>query len=255
MDTFLHFLIYKAFGEYTNAWTCVLVKLLTLLTAQSRLISLRSILVLSFCLCLGHPSDLFPSGFCNKTLYAAVPAPIHATCPTHLILCVLITWMMYGEQNRWWRCSLCSFLHSPVAPSSLGPIIFLSTLFSNTPSLCSSLSLRDQVSHLYKTTGRILFLCTSICIFVDTKQKTKDSGPNDGRHSLNSVCSSFCSGCSFDLLEVIKSILYCDAVHWQLQYNSTLYQFIDSCNTTVHYQFTDSCNTTVHYISSLTVAI
>jgi hypothetical protein len=42
--------------------------------------------------------------------------------------------------------SLCSLLHPP-APSSLsGPNILLSTLFSNTLSLCSSLILRDQVS-------------------------------------------------------------------------------------------------------------
>jgi hypothetical protein len=33
----------------------------------------------------------------------------------------------------------------------LGPNILLSTLFSNTPSLCCSLSVRDQVSHPYKT--------------------------------------------------------------------------------------------------------
>jgi hypothetical protein len=32
--------------------------------------------------------------------------------------------------------SLCSFLHSPVTESLLGPNILLSTLFSNTLSLC-----------------------------------------------------------------------------------------------------------------------
>jgi hypothetical protein len=46
---------------------------------------------------------------------------------------------------------LCSLLPSPVASSLLGPDILLSTLFSNTPSLCYSLSVRDQVSHPYKT--------------------------------------------------------------------------------------------------------
>jgi hypothetical protein len=34
--------------------------------------------------------------------------------------------------------------------SLLGPNILLSTLFSNTLSLCSSLSVRDQVWHPYK---------------------------------------------------------------------------------------------------------
>jgi hypothetical protein len=37
----------------------------------------------------------------------------------------------------------------------LGPNILLSTLFSNTLNLCSSLIVRDQVSHPYKTTGKI----------------------------------------------------------------------------------------------------
>jgi hypothetical protein len=40
----------------------------------------------------------------------------------------------------------------------LGPDI-LNTLFSSTLSLLSSLNVRDQVSHPYKTTGRILVLC------------------------------------------------------------------------------------------------
>jgi hypothetical protein len=37
--------------------------------------------------------------------------------------------------------------------------ILLSTLFSDTLSLCSSLSVRDQVSHPYRTTGKITVLC------------------------------------------------------------------------------------------------
>jgi hypothetical protein len=53
---------------------------------------------------------------------------------------------------------LCNFLHSPVTSSLLGPNILLKTLFSNTLSLCTSLSMRDQVSHPYKTTGRIVVL-------------------------------------------------------------------------------------------------
>jgi hypothetical protein len=40
----------------------------------------------------------------------------------------------------------------------LGPNILLSTLFSNTLSLCSSLNVRDQVSHPYRTIGIIIFL-------------------------------------------------------------------------------------------------
>jgi hypothetical protein len=48
---------------------------------------------------------------------------------------------------------LCNFLHSPVTSSLLGPNNPLSTLYPNTLSLCSSLSVTDQVSHPYKTTS------------------------------------------------------------------------------------------------------
>jgi hypothetical protein len=40
--------------------------------------------------------------------------------------------------------------------STLGTNILLSDLFSNTLSLFSSLNVSDQVSHPYKTTGKIL---------------------------------------------------------------------------------------------------
>jgi hypothetical protein len=39
----------------------------------------------------------------------------------------------------------------------VGPHILLSTLLSKTLSLCSSLKVRDQVSHPYKTRGKIIF--------------------------------------------------------------------------------------------------
>ena len=41
-----------------------------------------------------------------------------------------------------WSYSLCSLLQSPVTSFLLGPNVFLSTLFSNTLSLCSSLHVR-----------------------------------------------------------------------------------------------------------------
>ena len=50
------------------------------------------------------------------------------------------------------REAVCSFPHSPVTSSLLGPNIFLSTPFSNTLSLRSSLNVSDQVSHPHKTT-------------------------------------------------------------------------------------------------------
>ena len=92
-----------------------------------------------------------PSRFPNKTLYASLLFPIRATCPAFLIPLDLIIRIKFCEEYRSSTYSLCSFLHSPVTSSLLGPNILLSTIFSNAQSLCSSLSLNDQVSHPYTT--------------------------------------------------------------------------------------------------------
>ena len=61
----------------------------------------------------------------------------------------------FGVQYRSLSSSLCSFLHSPVSSSLLGPNILLSTIFSKTLSLRSFLNLSEQVSNPCKTTGKI----------------------------------------------------------------------------------------------------
>jgi hypothetical protein len=60
-------------------------------------------------------------------------------------------------------------VHSPVTTSLLGLSNPLSTLFSNTLSLRSSLNVRDQVSHPYKTTGKTIVLYILIFIFLVNK--------------------------------------------------------------------------------------
>jgi len=67
-----------------------------------------------------------------------------------------------GKEYRSFSSSLCSFLHSPVTSSLLGPNTFLNTLFSNTLSLCSSLNVSDQVSHPYKHL-MVLSFCIHLC--------------------------------------------------------------------------------------------
>ena len=86
--------------------------------------------------------------------------PIRPALLTHTrhILLDFITRTILGEEYRSFSSSLCSLLHSPITSSLLGPNILLNTIFSNTLSFRSSLNASDQVSHPYKTTGKIIVL-------------------------------------------------------------------------------------------------
>jgi hypothetical protein len=67
-----------------------------------------------------------------------------------------------GEACKSWSSSICSLIQ-PFAMSSLfGPNILLSTLFTDTSNVWSSLRMKDQNSHLYKTTGVVTTAITTI---------------------------------------------------------------------------------------------
>jgi len=117
--------------------------------------SCRSIIILCTLLRLGLLSGLFTSGFRTKNLYAPLSSPIHATWQPHLIHLDFITRTILGDVYRSFSSSLYHLLLSPVIPSLLGPNILLNIIFSNTLSFHSSLNIIDQVSHPYKTTGKI----------------------------------------------------------------------------------------------------
>jgi hypothetical protein len=142
---------------------------------QSKLphpISPSSILILSTHLRLGLPIGLFSSGFPSNNLYALLFFPIRATCPAYFIL-DLITLIILDEQYKSRSSSLCNFPHSPVTSSLFGPNILLSILFSNTLSLCSSLNVRDQVSHPYRIKGKIIFLYILMFTFFDSRREDR----------------------------------------------------------------------------------
>jgi hypothetical protein len=72
----------------------------------------------------------------------------------------LITRIIFGEEYQSLGSSLCTFLHSPVTSSILGPNILLDTLFSNTLRQRSTHNLSGHVSHHTKLQTKLQF-----CIF------------------------------------------------------------------------------------------
>jgi hypothetical protein len=98
-------------------------------------------------------------------MYILLISPICATFPTYIILLDLITLIIL------WSSLLCNFLHPTVNSSLLGPNILLSTLFSNTLNLCSSLNMKYLVSHLHKTTGNAETQITYSCRVCNCRPK------------------------------------------------------------------------------------
>jgi hypothetical protein len=68
---------------------------------------------------------------------------------------------------------LCNFLHSPLTSFPLGANILLSTLFSNTHSLCATLNVRDDVLRPHKTTSRIMVSYILTLTFLDSRRENR----------------------------------------------------------------------------------
>jgi len=106
----------------------------------------------------------------NPVCTYPVPRACHMPGPFHS------PWFDYpnniSERYRPLSCSLCSFLHSPLTSSLLGPNTLPDALFPNTLSLRSSLNVSDQVLHPYKTTDKITVVCILVFTFLGLLTKS-----------------------------------------------------------------------------------
>ena len=117
-------------------------------------------------------------------------SPTRDTCPTHLIFLDLINRIQFGEEYKPLSSSLCIFLHSPcyVVPlrskySPQDPILKRSqTTFLPQ---CE----RRRFTPIKNNRQNYISVYLLTLHFWIADWKTKDSAPNDSKHSLTSVCS------------------------------------------------------------------
>jgi hypothetical protein len=82
-------------------------------------------------------------------------ASVCTAWPAHLNLYLFIL-VIFSKEYKLLSFSLRNVLQPPVTSSLFGPNILLSTLFSNTLSLYSSLNVWNNVSHSCENTGKII---------------------------------------------------------------------------------------------------
>ena len=129
--------------------------------------------------------------FLDKTQYAPFLPLICVIRPACPILYDLITLVIFGDSGFHKVCHYaapCYLFHFRPKYIPHHPIpVFL-------------LSMRDKVSHPYKTTDKIIVVCVLIIIFFFlwvASRKAKDSDRNGSRHFPSSACFYFLNECNF----------------------------------------------------------
>ena len=109
-----------------------------------------------------------------------IKSSMHLSSPPYVLhvmsISVFLTWSpeWYLVKSTEYKAPRYVVFSTPLLPHSLlGPNILLNTLFSKTLSLHSSLNVSNQVSHQYKTTGKIIVLYILIFTFFDTNRRQK----------------------------------------------------------------------------------
>jgi hypothetical protein len=81
---------------------------------------------------------------------------MRAACPVHLILLDLITLQIFSEAHKLLTPPLCILPHPSAISSHLPPNVHLN--------LCTSLIVRNQASHSYRTKLLLLLLLNCFCM-------------------------------------------------------------------------------------------
>jgi hypothetical protein len=97
--------------------------------------AVRFILILSISLVTSF-NVCFSFRLSNQNHICIPLLSVRATCPTILVRLHLVIPIVRGEEYKLRRSYVCIVLHPSLTPSLFGPNILLSTLFSNTASLC-----------------------------------------------------------------------------------------------------------------------
>jgi hypothetical protein len=107
--------------------------------------------------------------FLHQNLVCISVFPIRSTFSVHLILLCMIIPIIYGVEYKSSSITLYCLLHPPISSS---------VLFSRaSPSLCSSLNVRDQILHLCEITYFVLFSSYEV-LFTSSKIHSKVHSKN-----------------------------------------------------------------------------